>query len=78
MDLYVEDDVKAAATRCSDDLSCLSGNLGGLCRILACVEDETLFVHCEEDAVCSYRSAEDGRTLCTCPVRRRLHERYGV
>lgn len=78
MDLYVEDGVKAAAAGCPDGLSCLSGDGAAVCKILACIEDGTLFIQCQDDARCFFQREEEERTACTCPVRRRLHERYGV
>jgi hypothetical protein len=74
---HVEPAVRQATTHCPNNLSCLSGRAEALCRILASIEGERLFIVCGcPERACPYRQPEDGREACTCPVRIRIYERY--
>jgi DNA-binding Lrp family transcriptional regulator len=74
---YVEKRVLESADRCVHGHACLSDPNVALCRILAYVDTSPPFVGCLEQHACPYKEERDGRMICTCPVRRRIFQRYG-
>lgn len=74
---YVERQVLESADKCPHDHACLSDPGTTLCHILAYVGASPPFVGCLEQHPCPYRDERDGRMVCTCPVRRRVFQRYG-
>jgi len=75
--LHVEPAVLKATTRCAGNFACLQDPPGSLCRILAAIEGQRLFIVCGcPEKACPYREPEDGRDVCTCPTRIRIFERY--
>jgi DNA-binding Lrp family transcriptional regulator len=74
---YVERQVLESAKECGHDHACLSDPNVALCRILAYVDASPPFVGCLEQHPCPYKAERDGRTICSCPVRRRIFQRYG-
>ena len=74
---YVERQVLESADKCEHEHACLSDPNVSLCRILAYVDASPPFVGCLEQHPCPYKREQDGRMICSCPVRRRIFQRYG-
>jgi len=80
MEYRVETPVIEQTHRCPRAHACLSGGDGELCRILAVLEEgaDTHFIYCRNDTPCVYRETDGERLSCSCPIRIRIFQRYGV
>ncbi len=77
----LEDRVLRSAIRCRNSLSCVKH--GPSCEVGTFMAPYALLVHCQGSSSCPYRSGmyvslDADRSMCTCPVRIALYEKYRV
>lgn len=77
MDLKIDEEILKKTTRCKKNFSCLSGERS-LCNIELCVNEKIHFIKCVSGESCNYRIPFGYSFVCTCPVRKELHKRYGI
>ena len=63
------------AEKCRLDYSCLNDNNYKPCTITDCVNDRVIFVNMKKCA-CSYSLNYGNATVCLCPVRKELYQKY--
>jgi len=73
----ISEDLLKKTTRCKKDFSCLSGERK-LCRVELCVDDKIHFIKCVSNEPCGYKIPFGYSFVCICPVRKELHNRYGI
>ncbi|VVB86680.1 Uncharacterised protein [uncultured archaeon] len=65
-------------TKCKKDFSCLSGERTDLCMVEYCVNGEIHFLRCMYNSRCGYQIPFGYSSVCTCPVRKELYNRYKI
>lgn len=76
MKYQIDDAVIKKATECRNSHACLDGSLP-LCAVEHCVMHRIHYVKCLHEEPCPYKQALEKSTICTCPVRIGIFERYG-
>ena len=77
-DECISKDTIANTSRCTSKLSCLHTAIDCLCEVQDAVDDEVIFVKCD-DGDCGHRmSFGYSSLLCTCPVRKEIYHRYRI
>lgn len=80
MDIQIDEDVKAQATKCTTSLGCQNDKDYELCRIIRPTNGSGgIFIECQEEKHCNYKSTF-GYSLhfCSCPVRKEIYKKYGI
>ncbi|HEY9205303.1 MAG TPA: hypothetical protein VIO58_05230 [Candidatus Methanoperedens sp.] len=78
MELAVSEDIIKKTTRCKKGFSCLSGERKDICRVELCIDDKIHFLKCSYDNFCGYQVPFGYSSVCTCPVRKELFNRYKI
>ena len=78
MKRIISDEAIAASGSCCLAKACLGEDPPSLCKVVFCVDSKLLGVACGESDPCRYQHVMEDRTLCTCPVRMEIYEKYGV
>lgn len=64
------------STECEKSFECLT-NQELLCKVKLCLAGEVHFLRCE-DHVCKFKMFFGKESLCTCPVRKEIYNRYNI
>jgi len=64
------------STECEKSFECLA-NQENLCKVKLCIAGEVHFLKCD-DNVCKFKAYFGNESLCTCPVRKEIYNRYKV
>ncbi len=78
MHIQISEDTIKKTTKCQKSFSCLSGERKDLCEVESCVNDEIHFLKCMYNSLCRYRVPFGYSSVCTCPVRKELYNRYRI
>ena len=78
MTFYVSDEIKKSAVKCEKNYICLSRNEENVCKVISSVDDHIMHVYCAHVDKCVYKYPDEGRCLCTCPVRKEIYDKYDV
>lgn len=66
-----------SAAECTRQSACLKNNGHRCCPVIETIGSEVLFIDPDANLYCDYRLSFAGGWICTCPVRKHLHQRYG-
>jgi hypothetical protein len=70
-------EVLLEAKKCIKQHACLTDNEYKLCGIRLTTENASRMI-CGSDDGCPYKSQLGKETVCTCPVRHAIHNKYGI
>ena len=77
--LTVSEQTLAMTTHCQNHFHCLSGQVGGPCKVVFTLESVPfLRINNKNVEPCAYSFRFGDSDFCTCPVRRELFERYRI
>ena len=76
MKYEIDDAIIKTATQCKNNHACLEGTCP-ICPVEHFVMHWVHFVKCLYDEPCPYKKSLDKATVCTCPVRKEIFNRYG-
>ncbi len=79
MAIILSDDVLNQTTKCEMDFACLSSRTDHLCKVeraMGC--GPVLFLRQGEEPHCYYNYRFGNSIICSCPVRLKLYNRYGI
>jgi hypothetical protein len=78
MDMQLEIDQKtiSATTRCRKGFACLHCNDNVYCPIEDCIMGKIHFIKCLHEQPCGYKAQLNGFSICTCPTRKEIYNRY--
>ena len=76
MALKISQEIIDQTTECDKDFSCLVNNSEPSCKISACIKNAH-FIE-KLDRLCPYYIEYGHQYLCTCPVRKEIHRKYGI
>lgn len=71
-------DIIDKASQCKFEFSCLNPETPRRCSVESVVLGTAVFVKKNDDNFCNYNLPFGYSHICTCPVRKALHEKYGV
>ena len=74
--LQVPDEVKQATTECTAGFACLGNDGANLCRVMAAVHNDILFIDAQTESNCPYRHRFGRRTACVCPTRVAVYKQH--
>ena len=76
-DNFIAEDTLKNTSKCAKGFSCLCGERECLCEVEYAVGDKVLFVECT-DRSCRYRTDFGYSSICTCPARKEIFNRYRI
>ena len=71
-------EIKKSAIHCKKDFICLTRNKTTLCKVISTIDNNTMYVYCQNKESCPYQYQYNERTLCTCPVRKDIYNKYNI
>ena len=77
--LKIDQTILNETTKCSNDFECLR-NENYVCRTMkveSCIGGTILFMNCK-DKLCNYKIYYGNGTICNCPVRKELYNKYKI
>ena len=77
MRFEIDEATIGAATECEKSLACLHCEDHVYCSVEQCLMHRAHYVKCLHDEPCAYKSHLEGFPICTCPVRKKIFNRYG-
>jgi hypothetical protein len=78
MRIQVSKPVLSKTTLCENKFACLSNALSRTCKVRAHLMKEALIIECTADSVCKYVLSFGSWSICSCPTRREIYDRYAV
>ncbi|MBI5506783.1 MAG: hypothetical protein HY899_18505 [Deltaproteobacteria bacterium] len=78
MDIKIDEALVRTANQCTKNLRCLDPSCQDLCEVKHCVQGKVHFVECLDMNFCSYQMSFGSGTVCNCPVRKEIYNRYGL
>lgn len=76
MNFQIPEEIVKETTKCNKELKCLTGEAILHCNILYQAKDEDIFYQCLEKGDCAYLEPFKETTICTCPIRKEIYQRY--
>jgi len=76
--MLINEDIKRSAKLCQKNHICLSKQCENLCKVIAVINNNKMYVDCDNQNGCLYKHHMDDRTLCTCPVRLEIFNKYKI
>ena len=77
MKYEIDDATIKAATQCEKNHACLKCTGHVYCSVEHCVMHRIHYVKCLYEEPCPYKKTLEKSTICTCPVRKEIFDRYG-
>ncbi len=78
MEFHVSNEIKKSAINCRKKFICLSRNEANICKVISSVNNDVIFVYCQNNCVCVYQHNFNNRIICTCPVRLEIYSKYDI
>ena len=78
MGYHICEEIKKSAIHCQKNFVCLTRDNASICKVISTINDNTMYVYCQNKIVCPYQYQYNGRTLCTCPVRKGIYNKYNI
>ena len=76
-DDFISEDTSKNTTQCAKGFYCLYGEGQPFCEVEYAVGDEVIFVECT-DGACNYWMPFGSASVCNCPTRREIYNRYRI
>ena len=76
MKYEINDAIIQTATQCENNHACLEGTTP-LCSVEHCLMHRIHYIKCLQEEPCPYKHMMNKSTICTCPVRKEIFNRYG-
>ena len=67
----------AETLRCEKNFDCLNNDEHVYCQVESCVNKAVHFVKCPVMTPCNYKMSFGDSSICTCPVRKEIFNKYG-
>jgi hypothetical protein len=77
MKYEIDDAIIKATTKCEKNHVCLESADPLYCSVEHCLMHRIYYVKCLYEGSCPYKETLDQSTICTCPVRKEIFNRYG-
>ncbi len=76
--MEIEKDILQKTTKCKKDFSCLKNQGATICKVLNCVNDKVHFVDCTSKVFCDYKMTFGNSSICNCPTRKEIFNKYAL
>jgi hypothetical protein len=81
--IEISDEVIKRTTKCHANFSCLNNEENpkcwydeSLCPVIKEINKDAIFVECNDNFHCNYKSFFGSDIVCNCPVRYKIYEHY--
>lgn len=75
--IEVSEPVLRQTTLCGHKFACLTSSLS-ICKVQGHMMKGSLVVDCAAGCLCKYQVSFGTWSICSCPVRREIYDRYAV
>jgi len=76
--LEIEEELLRKATKCHKNFSCLDCEKRDMCKAEYAISKDFLFVRRNGSPYCEYRMFYGDGTICSCPVRVAIYNKYRI
>ncbi len=76
MEIRLSDKAQKQTRLCQKDFQCLKGEEDCFCPVEKHIEGDGLFIRKTHEDYCSYELLFGNSSICTCPARIEIYERY--
>jgi len=77
MKYEIDDAIVNTANKCKNNHVCLEDTIP-LCSVEHCLMHRIHYVKCIHEESCSYKDTMEHFTICTCPVRTEIYNKYNI
>jgi len=78
MEIKIDANTLKQTLHCEQNFKCLKNDLTELCKVENCFNGEIHFIQCSDKLVCNYKQIFGSSSICTCPVRREIYNKYKI
>jgi hypothetical protein len=78
MEIEIDKNTLKQTLHCESDFKCLKNDLTCLCKVENCFNGEIHYIKCADNFYCNYKMLFGSSTVCTCPVRREIYNKYKI
>ncbi|OGW42389.1 MAG: hypothetical protein A2010_08880 [Nitrospirae bacterium GWD2_57_9] len=78
MRINVSKPVLTQTTLCQNEFACLSSALTRLCKVRGHLMKDALIIDCAAGSLCKYQLSFGSWSVCSCPTRKEIYDRYTV
>jgi len=76
--IKIAEEILQRTTNCKHDFSCLSGDKQCLCKVTGLIGFDMKNIKPKSEMNCSYRLTYGDKSLCVCPTRNEIYNRYRI
>ena len=77
--IEIDENIKKQTIKCEKDFACLSSKTHKLCEVTHLVHEKIVFIECQDNKQCSYKSFFGFNSyICNCPIRREIYRKYKI
>ncbi len=76
MEIGIDEVTLGEATKCMKAFTCLDDPVNTCCEVVRVFHDLVYYVRCTHDDSCSYETHFGELSSCSCPIRKRIYDRY--
>ena len=77
-DVRIDEEILQRTINCKHDFRCLSGDKTCLCKVTGSVGFDIKIIKPKPEIDCKYRLSYAGKSLCVCPTRNEIYNRYRI
>ncbi len=78
MTLKIDEKIIRETTRCDRKFLCLKTPSNIYCQVKDCINEEVLFVKCEDTIICNYKMSFGNSFVCNCPTRKEIYNLHKI
>ena len=76
--MQIKDDILQRTTKCTHDFSCLSGDKQRVCKVIGIIGFDMKAIKRKLEIDCTYCLSYGNGSLCLCPTRNEIYNRYRI
>jgi len=76
--IEIDKEILKKTTDCKKNFECLNKDCNVLCKVVININQDVLFVKCLCKDICNYQMFYGYETICTCPTRKEIFNKYSI
>ena len=76
--IQIKEKILQNTTKCNNTFSCLSGDKECLCKVTGSIGFDIKDIKCKLEIDCNYCLSFGNGSLCLCPTRNEIYNRYRI
>lgn len=76
--MEIDQKVLENTTNCLKDFECIKNADFTFCKVEECINKKVYFVKSENQKFCPYKMYFGHSTICNCPTRKGIFNKYGI